>query len=60
MLSRLDQVQQRSHFSPGACSTETDSGDVVLTKAKRLSELPGLGYEVLYAKNGIVLIRIKA
>ena len=35
-------------------------GDVVLTKAKRLSELPGLGYEVLYAKNGIVLIRIKA
>ena len=35
-------------------------GDVVLTKAKRLAELPGFSYEVLYAKNGIVLIRIKA
>jgi hypothetical protein len=35
-------------------------GDVVITKGKRLAELPGFGYEVLYAKNGIVLIRIKA
>jgi 4-amino-4-deoxy-L-arabinose transferase-like glycosyltransferase len=35
-------------------------GDVVITKAKRLTELPGFGYEVLYAKNGIVLVRIKA
>ena len=39
---------------------EPAPGDVVITKAKRLAELPGLGYEVLYAKNGIVLIRIKA
>jgi hypothetical protein len=35
-------------------------GDVVITKAKRLAELPGYGYEVLYSKNGIVLVRIKA
>jgi 4-amino-4-deoxy-L-arabinose transferase-like glycosyltransferase len=35
-------------------------GDVVLTRAKRLAELTvaGYGHEVLYAKNGIVLVRI--
>jgi 4-amino-4-deoxy-L-arabinose transferase-like glycosyltransferase len=35
-------------------------GDVVITKAKRLAELPGYGYELLYSKNGVVLVRIKA
>ncbi len=33
-------------------------GDIVITKAKRLAELPGYGSDVLYAKNGIVLIRV--
>ena len=33
-------------------------GDIVITKAKRLAELPGYGSEILYAKNGIVLIRV--
>jgi 4-amino-4-deoxy-L-arabinose transferase-like glycosyltransferase len=33
-------------------------GDIVITKAKRLAELPGYGSEVLYAKNGIVLVRV--
>jgi hypothetical protein len=34
-------------------------GDVVLTKAKRLKQLPYANYDVLYSKNGIVLIRIR-
>ena len=38
---------------------EPRSGDVVLTRAQRLAELPGHGYEVLYAKNGIALVRIQ-
>jgi len=33
-------------------------GDIVITKLKRLAELPGYGSDVLYAKNGIVLIRV--
>jgi hypothetical protein len=33
-------------------------GDIVITKAKRIAELPGYGSDVLYAKNGIVLIRV--
>jgi 4-amino-4-deoxy-L-arabinose transferase-like glycosyltransferase len=33
-------------------------GDVVLTRSKRLNELPSPAYEVLYSKNGIVLIRM--
>jgi 4-amino-4-deoxy-L-arabinose transferase-like glycosyltransferase len=38
---------------------EPTPGDVVLTRAQRLSQLPGSGHEVLYAKNGIVLVRIR-
>ena len=39
-------------------SHEPVPGDIVITKAKRLAELPGYGYDVIYAKNGIVLIRV--
>jgi 4-amino-4-deoxy-L-arabinose transferase-like glycosyltransferase len=35
---------------------EPRAGDIVITKAKRLAELPGS--EVIYAKNGIVLVRV--
>ncbi len=38
---------------------ELRPGDVVLTRAQRLAELPGNGYDVLYAKNGIALVRIR-
>ena len=38
---------------------ELRPGDVVLTRAQRLAELPGNGYDVLYEKNGIVLVRIR-
>jgi len=33
-------------------------GDIVITKSKRLAELPGHRSEVIYSKNGIVLIRV--
>ncbi len=38
---------------------ELRPGDVVLTRAQRLAELPGNGYDVLYEKNGIALVRIR-
>ena len=41
-------------------SREPRPGDVVITKARRLAELPaGTAYESIYAKNGIVLVRLK-
>ncbi|HTS52780.1 MAG TPA: glycosyltransferase family 39 protein [Burkholderiales bacterium] len=33
-------------------------GDIVITKGERLAELPGYGFDVIYAKNGIVLVRV--
>jgi len=40
-------------------SREPQPGDVVITKARRLAELPaGTAYEFIYAKNGIVLVRL--
>lgn len=41
-------------------SRDPTPGDVVITKAKRLAELPGNGYDLLYSKYGIVMVRIKA
>ena len=38
---------------------ELRPGDVVLTRAQRLPELPGNGYDLLYEKNGIALVRIR-
>jgi 4-amino-4-deoxy-L-arabinose transferase-like glycosyltransferase len=43
--------------SPTA-SRDPVPGDVVLTKAKRLKQLPA-AYDVLYSKNGVVLVRIR-
>lgn len=37
---------------------EIRPGDVVLTRAQRLPDLPADGYDVLYEKNGIVMVRI--
>jgi len=39
-------------------SREPKPGDVVLTRAERLGELPDPRYQILYARNGIVLVRI--
>lgn len=42
-------------------SREPRPGDVIVTKANRLGELPnGLAYDLLYSKRGIVLARIHA
>jgi 4-amino-4-deoxy-L-arabinose transferase-like glycosyltransferase len=42
-------------------SRDPRPGDVVLTKASRLSELPpSLPYDVIYSKRGIVLAKIRA
>ena len=38
---------------------EIRPGDVVLTRAQRLPGLAAGGYDVLYEKNGIVMIRIR-
>jgi 4-amino-4-deoxy-L-arabinose transferase-like glycosyltransferase len=38
---------------------ELRPGDVVLTRAQQLAALPGNGYDVLYEKNGIALVRIR-
>jgi len=42
-------------------SREPRDGDVIVTKASRLSELPaGLQYDLLYSKRGIVMARIRS
>ena len=42
-------------------SRDPRPGDVIVTKANRLTELPpALGYDLLYSKHGIVLARIRA
>jgi hypothetical protein len=42
-------------------SREPRPGDVVLTKASRLGELPAsLPYDLIYSKRGIVLAKIRA
>jgi len=33
-------------------------GDIVLTRARRLTELSGVDYQVIYANNGIVLVGV--
>ena len=52
---RLNAPSFSVYYGQPTPSREPRAGDVVITKAKRLAELPGLGYEVIYAKNGIVL-----
>jgi len=40
-------------------SREPRPGDVVITRTRRLAELPpGITYQLIYAKNGIVLVRL--
>jgi len=42
-------------------SRDPRPGDVIVTKANRLTELPpALSYDLLYSKRGIVLARIRA
>ena len=40
-------------------SRRPEPGDVVLLKRKRLPDLPGNGYDILYARNGIALVKVR-
>jgi 4-amino-4-deoxy-L-arabinose transferase-like glycosyltransferase len=44
------------YYGRPTLTREPRLGDIVITKARRLAELPGS--EVIYAKNGIVLVRV--
>ena len=58
VMWRLNAPSFSVYYGRPTPGREPAPGDVVITKAKRLTELHGLGHEVLYAKNGIVLIRV--
>jgi hypothetical protein len=58
IMWRLNAPSFSVYYGRPTPSREPKPGDVVITKAKRLAELEGLGHEVIYAKNGIVLVRV--
>jgi 4-amino-4-deoxy-L-arabinose transferase-like glycosyltransferase len=58
VMWRLNAPSFSVYYGRPVPGREPQPGDVVITKAKRLAELPGYGYETLYAKNGIVLVRV--
>ena len=58
IMWRLDAPSFSVYYGRPTPVQEPRPGDIVITKAKRLAELPGLGYDVLFRKNGIVLIRV--
>jgi len=58
---RLNAPSFSVYFGQPTPSREPRAGDIVVTRAKRLAELPaGLQYQVLYAKRGVVLVQIRA
>jgi 4-amino-4-deoxy-L-arabinose transferase-like glycosyltransferase len=59
IIWRLDAPSFSVYYGRPTQRREPHPGDVVITKAKRLAELPGYTYDVIYAKNGIVLIRVR-
>jgi len=58
IMWRLNAPSFSVYYGRPTPSREPKPGDIVITKAKRLTELPAYGYEVLYARHGIVLVRI--
>jgi 4-amino-4-deoxy-L-arabinose transferase-like glycosyltransferase len=58
IMWRLNAPSFSVYYGRPTPSRDPAPGDIVLTKAKRLAELPGYGAELLYSKNGIVLIRV--
>lgn len=58
IMWRLNAPSFSVYYGRPTPSREPRPGDIVITKAKRLAELPGYGHEVIYAKNGIVLVRV--
>jgi hypothetical protein len=58
IMWRLNAPSFSVYYGRPTPSREPKPGDIVITKAKHLTELEGLGVEVIYAKNGIVLLRV--
>jgi len=58
IMWRLNAPSFSVYYGQPTVSREPKSGDLVITKAKRLSELQGLQAELLYARNGIVVARV--
>lgn len=58
VMWRLDAPSFSVYYGRPTLTRDPRPGDIVITKAKRLAELPGYGFESIYAKNGIVLIRV--
>jgi len=59
IIWRLDAPSFSVYYGRPAQRREPLPGDIVVTKAKRLAELPGHPYDIIYSKNGIVLIRVR-
>jgi len=58
IMWRLNAPSFSVYYGRPTPSRDPIPGDIVITKTKRLAELAGYGSEVLYSKNGIVLIRV--
>ena len=58
IMWRLNAPSFSVYYGRPTPSREPRPGDIVITKARRLAELPGYGHELIYSKNGIVLVRV--
>jgi 4-amino-4-deoxy-L-arabinose transferase-like glycosyltransferase len=58
VMWRLDAPSFSVYYGRPTPTREPRPGDIVITRAKRLAELPGYGFDLIYTKNGIVLIRV--
>jgi 4-amino-4-deoxy-L-arabinose transferase-like glycosyltransferase len=58
IMWRLNAPSFSVYYGRPTPTREPRPGDIVITKAKSLAELPGYGLDVVYAKNGIVLVRV--
>jgi len=58
IMWRLNAPSFSVYYGRPTLSREPKAGDLIITKAKRLQELAGLRPEIVYARNGIVLVRV--
>ena len=58
IMWRLNAPSFSVYYGRPTPTRDPQPGDIVLTKAQRLAELPNKRYEVVYEKNGIVLVRL--
>jgi 4-amino-4-deoxy-L-arabinose transferase-like glycosyltransferase len=58
IMWRLNAPSFSVYYGRPTPTREPQPGDIVITKAQRLAELPSRRYEVVYEKNGIVLVRL--